>query len=134
MISAKHIKDSERKYVKYVNDKGGIAQRIAGSGCGKYSVCDVICLEDGYVFLDEVKSTKSDKLVITKDMRRQLEKLIDIALANPQVKARLVIHWKRRGFWQIELGHYAPKSPIKWQPVNSPPEDLTVWNQTIEGW
>jgi len=110
MISQKHIKDSERKYVKIVNCSG-FAQRIAGSGCGKYSVCDVISVEDGQVYLDEVKSTSQEKLIVDTKMKEQLQKMIDTARSNPPVKPRLVIHWKRRG-WQIINLDGLPKSPI----------------------
>jgi Holliday junction resolvase len=111
MISQKHIKDSERKYVKIVNCSG-FAQRIAGSGCSQYGVCDVISCEDGQVYLDEVKSTSQEKLIVDSKMKEQLEKLIETARLNPPLKPRLVIHWKRRG-WQIVNLDEIPKSPIE---------------------
>mgnify|MGYP002725643519 FL=1 len=111
MRSQKHIKDSERKYVNIVNCSG-FAQRIAGSGCGRFGVCDVISVEDGQVYLDEVKSTSQEKLTVDTKMKEQLQKLIDTARLNPPVKPRLVIHWKRRG-WQIINLDEIPKSPIK---------------------
>jgi Holliday junction resolvase len=111
MMSQKHIKDSERKYVKIVNGSG-FAQRIAGSGCGQFGVCDVISVEDGQVYLDEVKSTSQEKLIVDSKMKEQLGKLIETARLNPPVKPRLVIHWKRRG-WQIINLEEIPKSPIE---------------------
>ena len=102
MISQKHIKDSERKFVTYMNESGHFAQRIAGSGCGKYSCCDVISIIDNQVYLTEIKSTSADKLQITSKMQQQLQKMIDVAKQHPPLKAMLAIHWKRRG-WEIKV-------------------------------
>jgi len=113
MISQKHIKDSERKYVELQNSIG-FAQRIAGSGCGRFGVCDVISVEKGIVYMDELKSTREVALSINTKMKEQLQKLIDTAKANPPVKPRLVIHWKRRGWEKIILDKI-PNSPIRYK-------------------
>ena len=114
MLSAKHIKAYERKYVGIMNEHH-FAQRIAGSGCGKHSVCDIISVEDGEVFLDELKSTSADKLVLDSKTKEQLQKMMDKAKKHPPLKARLVIHWKRRGWETIPLDTM-PKSPIRYNP------------------
>ena len=100
MISQKHIKDSERKFVTMMNEKGHFAQRIAGSGCGPYSVCDVVTVMNGEVFLTEVKSCKADKLPMTPETKQQLNRMIEAAQKHPPLKAMLAIHWKRRG-WEM---------------------------------
>lgn len=103
MISQKHIKDSERKYVKIMCDSGHFANRIAGSGCGPYSVCDLIMVQREEVYLTEVKSTSAKKLRLTKEDISQIKHMIRTSVENPPLKAMLVIHWKRRGWQQIKL-------------------------------
>ena len=103
MISQKHIKDSERKYVNIMCESRNFAQRIAGSGCGKYSVCDLIVVQKGEVYLTEVKSTSAKELRLTKDDIAQIKHMVRRSLENPPLKAMLVIHWKRRGWQQIQL-------------------------------
>lgn len=95
MISQKHIKDSERKYVKMMNESGHFAQRIAGSGCGKYSVCDIITVMDCKVFLTEVKATKNDVLVLDKKSIERLREMVEAANAHSPLRPMLAIHWKR---------------------------------------
>jgi Holliday junction resolvase len=103
MRSQKHIKDSERKYVAIVNERGGFAQRIAGSGCGKYGVCDVMSVENGQTYAVEVKSTQAKVLKLTSLEVERLKELQSIARRNLPLKAKLVIHWKRRGWQEIIL-------------------------------
>lgn len=110
MKSQKHMKDSERTFVRLIN-QSAFCQRIAGSGCGEFGVCDTISIENNEVYLNEIKSTASDKIVIDMRMKLQLEKLIQSANKNPPAIPRLVIHWKRRG-WQTIVLNQMPKSPI----------------------
>lgn len=114
MLSQKHLKDSERKYVNLVNEQYGFAQRVAGSGCGKWGVCDVVEVRDGQVYLVEIKSTVSDKLNLTQQEVINIEKMLDAVRENQPLKAKLVIHWKRRGWQEIELEEL-PKLPIPFQ-------------------
>lgn len=104
MRSQKHAKDSERKFVNKVFEENlGFAQRIAGSGCGKYGVCDVIHAQNGEVFLVEVKSTEKEVLKLSAQEIINIEKMINQAEKNPPLKAKLVIHWKRRGWQEVIL-------------------------------
>ena len=100
MISAKHSRDPERKFVNMMNEKGHFAQRIAGSGCGRYSCCDVITVIKGDVYLTEIKGVTGNELKITANIREQLETMITAAQKHQPLKAMLAVNWKRRG-WQI---------------------------------
>ena len=102
MRSQKHIKDSEHKYVNIVNERGDFAQRIAGSGCGKYGVCDCISVEKGQTFAVEIKSTQAEILRLSKIEVIRLIELKDIALKH-KIYAKLVIHFKRRGWQEIDI-------------------------------
>jgi Holliday junction resolvase len=101
LISQKHIKDSERKFVNLMNEGKFFAQRVAGSGCGKYSVCDVVSVMGGQVFLTEVKSRSDDMLPLDKTTKSQIELTITKARENPPLRPLLVIHWKKRG-WEMK--------------------------------
>ena len=108
MRSQKHIKDSERTYVKLVNQRGSFAQRIAGSGCGRFGVCDVITHEKGQTYAVEIKSTKEEVLRLsTKEMER-LEELKSVVKQQENLQTKLVIHYKRRGWRE----HNITNTPI----------------------
>ena len=103
MISQKHIKDSERKYANMINERGGFAQRIAGSGCGKYGAADVMTVQKGNTYAVEIKSTKETKLRLSPLEITRLEELQTVAIKNPPLKAKLAIHYKRRGWVEHDI-------------------------------
>lgn len=103
MISQKHIKDSERKYANMINERGGFAQRIAGSGCGKYGAADVMTVQKGNTYAVEIKSTKESKLRLTPLEITRLQELQLIANKNPPLRAKLAIHFKRRGWIEYDI-------------------------------
>jgi Holliday junction resolvase len=103
MLSQKHMKDSERTYVKLVNERGGLAHRVAGSGCGKYAICDVITVENKEVFAVEIKSTKEVKLRLSKKEVERLHDMQRVVANNKPFKAKLAIHFKRRGWKEIDI-------------------------------
>jgi Holliday junction resolvase len=92
----------ENEYVKRMIAKGYHCERIAGSGSGQNAVCDCILFRDGSVFLVEVKATKEAKFYYRKQIREQLEKMVEVAKES-NVKALLAIKFKHRGWEEREL-------------------------------
>lgn len=119
MRSQKHMKDSERKYVKLVVERGGIAHRVAGSGCGKNSICDVITTEKGTTYAVEIKSTEKNKITLTAKEISNINKMIKEAKKHPPLKTKLAIHWKRRGWQEINLNERTELKRIRYENGNS---------------
>ncbi|MEM4311974.1 MAG: hypothetical protein QXX95_06265 [Nitrososphaerales archaeon] len=100
----------EREFCDYAPSKGYHAERVAGSGLRKDSVCDVILIKDGRVFLVEVKSTRdyvyylSDK----QGVRDRIKKLIKVSKrcgATPLVAVR----FKGKNKWVVRKLSYKLK-------------------------
>ncbi|MBU0628775.1 MAG: hypothetical protein KKC75_06300 [Nanoarchaeota archaeon] len=90
----------ENEFVNMMIKNGHHCERIAGSGCGKESVCDCILFKDGLVYLVEVKATKEARLYPRAHIKKQLNKMVAVAKKS-NVLALLAIKYKRKG-WDVE--------------------------------
>ncbi|MFW6450426.1 MAG: hypothetical protein ACOCZ6_05210 [Nanoarchaeota archaeon] len=91
----------ENEYLKRMIQQGYHCERVAGSGSGDNAVCDCILFKDGEVWLVEVKATKEPKLYLRANIKRQLEKMTEIARKS-NVRAILAIKYKHRG-WEEQV-------------------------------
>jgi len=99
-MSRHNNKRYENEFVKLMINQGHHCERIAGSGCGKESVCDCILFKDGEVFLVEVKATKEAKFYLRAKIKGQLDRMISVAKKS-NVGALLAVKYKRRG-WDVQ--------------------------------
>ena len=99
-MSKQNNKRYENEFVNLMITKGHHCERIAGSGCGKESVCDCILFKDGLVYLVEVKATKEPKFYLRARIKEQLNKMIAVAI-KLNVRVLLAIKFKRKG-WDIK--------------------------------
>jgi len=88
----------EREFCEYAESRGFHAERVAGSGSRKKSVCDVVLIRNGQGYLVEVKSTK-DKTYYVSDKpgtRKRLNELIMVANKSGAIPL-LAVRFKNRG-------------------------------------
>ena len=64
----------ERQLVEFLNKKGYVCHRVAGSGHMESATCDLVAIKRGKAYLIEVKSRK--KVFYTKSHLAQLETMI----------------------------------------------------------
>ena len=64
----------ERQLVGFLNKKGYVCHRVAGSGHMESATCDLVAIKHGKAYLVEVKSRK--KIFYTKQHLPQLETMI----------------------------------------------------------
>ena len=82
-----------------------------------------IVVEEGQVYLTEIKATSQSRLVLTPKEIDRLVIMIRAAEKNPPLKCRLVIHFKRRG-WQTILLNSVGEIPTFFFFNNSTSYDL----------
>ena len=99
-MSRHNNKRYENEFVKLMLSQGHHCERIAGSGCGKESVCDCILFKDGLVYLVEVKATKEAKFYPRAQVKEQLNKMIAVARKS-NVRALLAVKYKRKR-WDVK--------------------------------
>jgi Holliday junction resolvase len=93
----------EREFCRFASSKGFHAERVAGSGLRKASVCDVVLIKRGKGYLVEIKSTR-DKVYYLSDkqgVRERIEKLIEVASRCKAIPL-LAVRFKRRG-WVVKV-------------------------------
>lgn len=61
----------ERELVEYLNKKGYVCHRVAGSGHMNSAICDLVAIKKGKAYFIEVKSRK--KTFYTKECLNQLK-------------------------------------------------------------
>lgn len=98
----------EQEFVNRMCDSGHHAERVAGSGSGRHSICDCVLFKDGLTHLVEVKATKFPVFVINKVVREQLQRMIDVCLSN-NASPLLAIKFKNRGWKQVILNEIPRK-------------------------
>ena len=99
-MSRQNNKRYENEFVNLMISKGHHCERIAGSGCGKESVCDCILFKNGLVYLVEVKATKEPKFYLRAKIKEQLNEMITVAKKS-NVRALLAVKHKRIG-WDVK--------------------------------
>jgi len=87
----------ENEYLNKMVEQGHHCERVAGSGMGKHSVCDLVLFREGKVFLVEVKATKEPKLYYREKIKNQLSRMVKVA-EKSNVRALLAIKFKNRGW------------------------------------
>lgn len=97
----------EREFCEYAENEGFHAERVAGSGLRKKSVCDVVLIKDGQGYLVEVKSTRDKTFYVSDkpDTRERLNELIKVANksgAIPLVAVRFK-HRGKRKIWVVRM-------------------------------
>lgn len=97
----------EREFCEYAENEGFHAERIAGSGSRKKSVCDVVLVKEGQGYLVEVKSTKDKTYYVSDkpDTRERLNELIKVA-KNCGAIPLLAVRFKHRGkkkVWVVKI-------------------------------
>ena len=96
----------ERELSKYARTFGFHGERVAGSGRGRKSVCDVVLLKDGHAYLVEVKSTRDNTFYVSNNPKTKprLQKLIKVSEkcgATPILAVRFK-HRGKRKTWVIK--------------------------------
>lgn len=96
----------ERELCKDAETLGFHCERVAGSGRGRRSVCDVVLIKDGKGYLVEVKSTRDTTFYVSDkpDTKRRLRDLIRVSKqcgATPILAVRFKHRGKRRT-WVIK--------------------------------
>jgi Holliday junction resolvase len=88
----------EREFCEYAENERFHAERVAGSGVRKKSVCDVVLIKDGQGYLVEVKSTRDKTYYISDkpNTRERLNELIEAAKKSGAI-ALLAVRFKRKG-------------------------------------
>lgn len=109
----------EVEFCEYAEDKGFHAERIAGSGHRKKSVCDVVLIKDGQSYLVEVKSTRGKTYYVSDkpDTRERLNELVKVAEKSGAIPL-LAVRFKskgRRKTWVVKT----PSSKLEKVPRNA---------------
>lgn len=92
----------ERELVKFFTDQGWRAVRVAGSGVGEDSPCDILAAKVGRRgHAVEVKSSKKSTIYITKE---QIEDFVKFALTLG-VKPVIAARFNREGFLFVDPTH-----------------------------
>jgi len=88
----------EREFCEYAENEGFHAERVAGSGLRKKSVCDVVLVKDGQGYLVEVKSTRDKTYYVSDkpDTRERLDELVKVAKKSGAIPL-LAVRFKHRG-------------------------------------
>ena len=88
----------ERELCEYSETLGYHGERVAGSGRGRRSVCDVVLIKKRRAYLVEVKSTKNDTYYVSDkpETRQRLKSLINVS-ENCGATPLLAVRFKRRG-------------------------------------
>jgi Holliday junction resolvase len=88
----------ERELCEYAEPLGYHAERVAGSGRGRLSVCDIVLMKDGRGYLVEVKSTRNDTYYVSDkpETRQRLQDLINVS-EKCEATPLLAVRFKRRG-------------------------------------
>ena len=97
----------EREFCEYAESIGFHAERVAGSGLRKKSVCDVVLIRDGQSYLVEVKSTREKTFYVSdkRDTRERLDELINAAKKSGAIPL-LAVRFKskgRRKTWVVKV-------------------------------
>ena len=111
----------ERELVKLFTENGWRALRVAGSGVGDDSPCDVIAGKSGSGgYAIEVKSSKKDRIYITKSQIEDFMLFANMMGLQPVIAAR----FNRQG-WIFLLPSFLEDSGKFWV--------LTLSNATLKG-
>jgi holliday junction resolvase Hjr len=79
----------ERELLDILTKNGWRAARVAGSGTNKNTFCDLIAGKNGLGgFAIEIKSSKKDRIYITKEQIEEFSKFVDIMGLNPVIAVR----------------------------------------------
>ena len=97
-----HNKKYEREFIKNIHGKDHHCERVAGSGSGENSVCDVLVFTAIKHFMVEVKATKEKKFYVRAKDKKQLGKLISVA-RRFDVIPLLAVKFKQRGWKYFDL-------------------------------
>ena len=93
---------TERELVKLFTEQGWRAVRVAGSGIGEDSPCDLIAAKSGRKgFAVEVKSSRKTNIYITKEQINDFILFSNIIGLKPVIAAR----FNREGFIFVEPKH-----------------------------
>jgi Holliday junction resolvase len=97
-----HNKKYEREFIKNIHDENHHCERVAGSGSGENSVCDVLVFTAIKHFMVEVKTTKKKKFYVRVKDKKQLEKMISVARKINAIPL-LAVKFKQRGWKYFDL-------------------------------
>ena len=88
----------ERELCEYAERRGFHGERVAGSGRGRTSVCDVVLIKGGQGYLVEVKSTRNGTYYVS-DKPETKERLKTLMRVSKQCGATpiLAVRFKRKG-------------------------------------
>lgn len=88
----------EREFCEYAENRGYHAERVAGSGFRKDSVCDAVLIKDGQGYLVEIKSTKDGTFYVSDNLgtRQRLNTLMRVAKKSGAIPL-LAVRFKKRG-------------------------------------
>ncbi len=96
-----HNKQYEREFFRMMNAQDFPCFRVAGSGQAIHAVCDCVLFKPEPCLV-EVKATKEKMLYMRSDIRKQLEKMMEVC-KKFNLKPILAIKFKHRGWNIIEL-------------------------------
>ncbi|GBC75047.1 hypothetical protein HRbin06_00358 [archaeon HR06] len=100
----------EREFCDFVITKGYHAERIAGSGLRRESVCDAVLIKDGKAYLVEIKSTR-DKVYYLSDkqgVRERIKELIKVSKKCGAIPL-LAVRFKGKNKWVVKRLNYRLK-------------------------
>jgi len=104
----------EREYQKKQLAQGNHCERIAGSGVGRDSICDLVLFKDNNVYLVEVKSTIHKQFYTSTD-KQKFKDLKRIALQHNAIPL-LAVKFKRHGWVEANLTKGIPVKVCRPQP------------------
>jgi len=99
-----HNKKYEAMFVRLMNKLNFPCFRVAGSGAAEEAVCDCILFLPEPCLV-EVKATKENVFYMRKNVREQLEKMIDVCSSNNLIPV-LAVKFKHRGWNIIKIKDY----------------------------